>query len=430
MHFILATVGTDGDIFPHIGLGAVLRERGHRVTLAAPETYRNRAQTFDLEFCALVTSEEVRQMLANPDLWHPFRSGWMMARWGGPMIPRQYEALAKLTDQSDCVLIANAGVLAARLVQEKRGVPMASLLLQPGLIPSCTSPPEMPGGVTIPSWLPHPLRRMYWLGVDAAGYAMAVPPLNRARKSLGLAPVRRLFRWWLSPDLVIGLFPSWYGPPQPDWPAQIRLAGFGRFDGAHAKLPDEVEKFCNDGPSPIAFTLGTGMSHAGRFFRAAVAACESMGARALLLTKFKDILPRNVPSGILHCAYAPFRQLLPRCAAVVHHGGIGTTAAALEAGCPQLVLPLAWDQPDNAARINDLGVGLSLGPRHRSSAHLAQTLSQLMRPEVRKRCQVIAQRTAGTDGFEIVADWVEQLRGTARDHGRSSSSPKIECVKL
>ena len=422
MHFILATVGTDGDVFPHIGLGAVLRRRGHRVTLAAPETYRHRAQTFDLEFCPLVSSDEVRQMLADPDLWHPFRSGWMMARWGGPMIPRQYEALAKLADQSDSVLIANAGVLAARLVQEKRGVPMATLLLQPGLIPSCTNPPEMPGGVTIPNWLPHPLRRMYWLGIDAAGYAMVSPPLNRMRRALGLAPVTRLFRWWLSPDLVIGLFPNWYAPPQPDWPAQIRLSGFGRFDGAHAQLPEEVEKFCKDGAPPIAFTLGTGMSHAGRFFRAAVAACESIGARALLLTKFKEILPRNLPSGIRHCAYAPFRQLLPRCSAVVHHGGVGTTAAALEAGSPQLVLPLAWDQPDNAARINDLRVGLSLGPRHRSSRHLAQALSQLMSPEVRQRCQVIAQRSAGADGFEIAADWVEQLRKEEINLGHRKSN--------
>ena len=82
----------------------------------------------------------------------------MMARWGGPMIPRQYEALAALAGQPRSVLVANPGVLAARLVQEKLGVPTASLLLQPGLVPSCTAPPEMPGGLGIPPWLPLPLR--------------------------------------------------------------------------------------------------------------------------------------------------------------------------------------------------------------------------------------------------------------------------------
>src|SRR5687767_14279009 len=102
MHVILATVGTDGDVFPFMGLGAALRARGHRVTLAGPETYRDRARALGMEFCPLATADEVGRMLADPDLWHPFRSGTMMARWGGPMIPRQYEAPAGLAaGQSD-----------------------------------------------------------------------------------------------------------------------------------------------------------------------------------------------------------------------------------------------------------------------------------------------------------------------------------------
>src|SRR5207237_578600 len=147
------------------------------------------------------------------------------------------------------------GVLAARLVREQLGVPTASLLLQPGLLPSSTAPPEMPGGLTIPPWLPRPLRRLYWLAVDAAGYLLVARSLNRVRSGLGLRPVRRVFRWWLSPELVVGLFPAWYAAPQPDWPSQLRLAGFGRFDGARGDLPGGVREFCAAGPPPVAFTL-------------------------------------------------------------------------------------------------------------------------------------------------------------------------------
>jgi len=414
MHVILATVGTDGDVFPHVGLGAALHARGHRVTLAAPETYRARAQALGIEFCALVSVAEVDRMLADPDLWHPFRSGMMMARWGGPMIPRQYEALAALACQTDSVLVANPGVLGARLVQEKLGVPTASLLLQPGLLPSSTAPPEMPGGFTMPAWLPHPLRRFYWLAVDAAGYALVAPSLNRARDGLGLSPVRRVFRWWLSPDLVIGLFPGWYAAPQPDWPPQLRLAGFGRFDGARGELPEDVRRFCEEGPPPIAFTLGSGMTHAAGFFRTAVAACDALGARGLLLTKYPDVTPTRLPPRVRHYAFAPFRQLLPLCGAVVHHGGIGPTAAALEAGCPQLVLPLAWDQPDNAARVAELGVGLALGSRRRSSGHMSHALARLMTLEVGDRCRAIASRAGGENGLERAAMWVEELAGMAK----------------
>ncbi len=417
MHVILATVGTDGDVFPHLGLGAAIKARGHRVTLAAPETYHTRAHAHGLEFCALVSTTEVNQMLANPDLWHPYKSGVMMARWGGPMIPRQFEALAALARQGDSVLVANPGLLAARVVQEKLGLPTASLLLQPGLLPSNTAPPEMPGGLTIPAWLPHPLRRLYWLAVDGAGYALVAPSLNHVRSSLGLSPVRRVFRWWLSPDLVIGLFPSWYAAPQPDWPPQLRLAGFGRFDGTRAELPEAVRNFCQEGSPPIAFTLGTGMTHAAGFFRAALSVCAALGARGLLLTKYASVIPPRLPPGVCHCTFAPFRPLLPLCGAVVHHGGVGTTAAALEAGCPQLVLPLAWDQPDNAARVTRLGVGLALGPRRRTWRQMSNALARLLAPEVRERCRAIASRAADDDGLETAARWVEDLARHDRNVG-------------
>lgn len=413
MHIILATLGTDGDIVPHLGLGAVLRGRGHQITLAAPETYRDRARLLGLEFVPLVTTAEVERMLADPDLWHPLRSGLMMSRWGGSMIHRQYTTLAELAQVPGSVIVANPGVLAARLVQEKLGCPTATLLLQPGLLPSCTSPPKMPGGLNIPRWFPQPLRKLYWMGVDTAGYFLVCPSLNRVRASLGMAPVRWLFRWWLSPDMVIGLFPDWYAAPQPDWPPQLRLAGFSQFDGAQSELPDDIAEFCRVGSPPVAFTLGTGMMHASTFFREAVATCESMGVRGLLLTKFADLIPSQLPSTILHCTFAPFHKLLPHCAAVVHHGGVGTTAAALAAACPQLVLPLAWDQPDNAARVTRLGVGTSLGSWRRTGRHMARALAGLMTPEVRSRCQSVTAQTASQNGLQTAASLVETLGNKA-----------------
>src|SRR5690242_14411420 len=151
------------------------------------------------------------------------------------------------------------------------------------------------------------------------------------------------------------------------------------------------------------------MAHAAGFFRAAVAACGAVGVRGILLTKFPELVPAALPSTICHCAFAPFRQLLPLCGAVAHHGGVGTTAAALEAGCPQLVLPLAWDQPDNAARVKRLGVGLALGARQRGSGDLARALTGLMTPAVRARCREVAMLAAREDGLEVAAEWVEQM---------------------
>jgi rhamnosyltransferase subunit B len=410
MHVVLATVGTDGDVFPYIGLGSKLLDRGHRVSIAAPETYRDHISSRGLEFHSLVTIEDVNRMLSHPDLWHPLRSGPMMARWGGAMIPQQYEVLSNLVRIQNAVLVANPGVLAARLVQEKLNCQLVTLLLQPGLIPSNVAPPEMAGGLTMPTWLPNSLRSMYWRAVDIAGYVLVAPYLNRFRSHLGMPPIRRVFQWWLSPDLVVGLFPASYAAPQADWPPQLRLAGFGRYDGTENKLPEDVLDFCTCGPPPIVFTLGTGMTHATKCFQSAVIACERIGVRGLLLTKYPKLVPRDLPHSIHSCRFASFRKLLPHCAAIVHHGGVGTTAAALDAGCPQLILPMAWDQPDNACRVTKLGVGSALGPRQRCPGSLARALSYLITPEIRDRCQSVASRMQGLDGLEVAADFVEQIR--------------------
>jgi UDP:flavonoid glycosyltransferase YjiC (YdhE family) len=414
MHAILATMGTDGDVFPFVGLGIRLRARGHQVTLAAPEPHRDLAADLGLGFRPLVTAEEAGRMLADPDLWHPLRSGPMMARWGAGLMPRQYELLAALAAAPGSVLVANPGVLAARVVQEKRICPMATLLLQPGLLPSTSAPPEMPAGLTLPRGVPRPVGGLYWAAIDAAGYLLAGVPLNRLRAALGLRPIRRLFRWWLSEELVVGLFPPWYAAPQPDWPIRLRLAGFGRYDGGREdELADDIRSFCRAGPPPIAFTFGTGMTHGSAFFRAAAAACASLGIRGLLLTKYPHQIPTRLPAGVRHCAFAPFRQLLPLCAAVVHHGGIGTTASALAAGIPQVILPLAWDQPDNSRRVQGLGVGIRLGPRQRTAGHLARALSRLTTPEVRACCRAVAERVGEADGLEVAARWVEGLAAPA-----------------
>ncbi|HEV3448769.1 MAG TPA: nucleotide disphospho-sugar-binding domain-containing protein [Gemmataceae bacterium] len=151
------------------------------------------------------------------------------------------------------------------------------------------------------------------------------------------------------------------------------------------------------------------MMHAAEFFREAVEACRTLGARGLFLTKFRKQLPDPLPEFIRRCEFAPFLQLFPRCAAVVHHGGVGTTAKALASGTPQLILPLAWDQPDNAARVKRLGVGDWLKPSRRSSRYLVEALARLVTAPARERCREVARRFGNLDTLEIAANLVEEL---------------------
>jgi len=409
MHAILVSVGTDGDVFPFVGLGIRLRARGHRVTLVANEHYQASALQQGFAFRGLVSNRETNELIGNPDIWHPVKSAIVGARWGRRALQRQYTLLAELVRDEDAVLVAYPPVFAARLVQEKLSRPLASLVVMPWMILSMCAPPAIAGGFHLPRRAPGWVVQLHWRLLEAAANMLIGRHVNRIGRSLDLKPIRRICRWSFSPQLAIGLFPEWYAPPQPDWPAQMQLAGFPLFDGGNeAGLPQDVLDFCRAGHPPVAVTFGSGMMHGAQLFRAAIEACRLLGERGILLTKFGQQLSSPLPPFVHQCDYAPFQKLFPRCSGVVHHGGVGTTAQALAAGIPQLILPMAWDQPDNAMRVKRLGVGHWLLPSS-SGVRMASVLAGLMTPGTRTRCRAVAANFGNGDPFEIAAQWIEKL---------------------
>jgi UDP:flavonoid glycosyltransferase YjiC (YdhE family) len=222
--------------------------------------------------------------------------------------------------------------------------------------------------------------------------------LNQYRAQLNLPPVRHVMgKWCHSPDRVIGLFPAWFAPPQPDWPPQTVLTGFPLFDESDVTpMPAEVARFLDGGTPPIAFTPGSAMLHGRDFFSAAAEACRLIGRRGLLLTRHGEQIPPNLPDGVIHAPFVPFSQALPRCAALVHHGGIGTTAQGMSCGVPQLIMPMSYDQPDNAERVVKLGIAGVLSPRSFKPANVARTLNDLLSSKaVGEACRRVAARFQG-----------------------------------
>jgi UDP:flavonoid glycosyltransferase YjiC (YdhE family) len=164
---------------------------------------------------------------------------------------------------------------------------------------------------------------------------------------------------------------------------------------------------------PLVFTPGTAMAHGRAFFAAAIEAGQRLERPVLLLTRYPEQLPARLPAGIVHRTYIPLGQLLPWAAALIHHGGIGTTAQALAAGIPQLVMPMSHDQPDNAARIERLGVGLRLAPGAFNGRRVAGALRRLLtEPIVARRCRTIAARC---DGDRALAETCQLIEALASD---------------
>jgi len=416
MHAIIASIGTDGDILPFLGLGVALRARGHRVTVVAAGNYHDLVVANGVEFRSLVSAEKMRELLANPDFWHPIKTAVFTARWSRDLMEPEFRLLDSIASEPGSVLITNPAVFGAAMAHEKRGVPLCHVILQPWMIHSAIAPALMPIA-SVPRWAPRFVHSLFYHVMDVVAGVLVGPSLNRLRRSIGLKPMRRILHNWLSHELVIGMFPPWFGPPQKDWPAQIRLAGFPRFDGAvDRKPPVGLPDFLNSHKPTVAFTFGSGMMHASRLFELAARVCESIDCQGVFINR--HFVPERLPARMFDARFIPFRDIFPRCAAVVHHGGVGTTAEALAVGTPQLIVPFGFDQLDNGDRVRRLGMGLHTRSKHRligrggrvrdgDVAELANALRQLLSKEFRERCRRFTKPQE--NALETAASWVEEM---------------------
>lgn len=415
LQVLMATVGSAGDIHPFLALGQALQARGHRVTLACPEPFGPLVAEAGLGFVVMGTRAQYEAVTQEPDLWHPrkgFEVVWRHTRAGLRLLHDHLQSLP--AEALPDVLIAHPLALpAADLCRALRpGLPIVGAWLAPVNLRTVQHP-LMLGPLAVPRWVPLALRRWAWRRIDAVLLdPVTMPDINHERTALGLPPVAHFVEHLQQvPDLSLLLFAPWFGPTQPDWPRPLAEGGFLLYDRpGTAQAPAALQAFMAVGDAPIVFTPGTGHRHAAGYFAAALAAVQALGRRAVFVTGHPEQLPAALPPTVLPLAYASFRMLLPQAAAVVHHGGIGTTAEALRAGVPQLVLPFAHDQFDNALRVRALGVGDALpasrAHARRLQARLARLLADAALPA---RCQAVADRFAAADPLPGLCDAVQAL---------------------
>jgi rhamnosyltransferase subunit B len=398
MNILLLPVGSHGDVHPFVGVGLGLKTRGHAVSLLANETYRPLAERHGFDFAEVGTAADYKRMTDDPLLWHPSKSlraifvDDLMRKY----LPIAYRAIEERYAPGRTVVVGGSLGLAPRIAHEKLGVPLATVHLQPISIHSVVNPPKFPQA-SFPAWSPLWVRRAaYWYAERYVMDGYMAGPVNDFRKTLGLPPVRRIWGTWRhSPQLILGLFPKWFGTA-PDWPAHMQQTGFIRYDQAEAKqLPPDVEAFLNEGEPPVVVSFGSAMRQGRPYFAAAAEACRRLGKRCLILAKGGDQIPPDLPTNCRQFDYAPFSLVFPRAAAVIHHGGIGTTAQALAAGVPQFVMPLAFDQPDNAHNLERLGVARSVLAAKFTADRAAATLEKLLKdPNVPAACDVCREKMA------------------------------------
>ncbi|MFL6696059.1 MAG: glycosyltransferase [Vitreoscilla sp.] len=416
---LLVALGTAGDLYPFLRIARELLARGHRVTLLGLQAHAAAVARAGVPFHGLGTEEEYRATLDHPDVWHP-RKGFGVL-WAGmrERIDALPDYLATLPADEPVVMLAHPLALAgAALARPRRpGMRVVAAWLAPANLRTVHDPMTF-GPLRMPRWMPLAWRHWLWRRVDARIIdPVAVPDINAAHARHGLPPIRHFIDHMQgAADAHLSLFPSWFTPTPPDWPRPLSEGVFPLYDPqAQAPLPPVLARFLADGSPPLILTPGSGNRQARRWLARAVRAAQRLGRRAVLLTPHREQVPEPLPPDILWLPYVALRTLLPHAAALVHHGGIGTTAEALRAGLPQVIVPLAYDQFDNAARVEALGAGVMVaggagGARPRA---LAAALRRSLESEaIRAGCARVAARCAA-DAMHDLAAQVEILLGLA-----------------
>ncbi|HTU93489.1 MAG TPA: glycosyltransferase [Gemmataceae bacterium] len=422
MHVLLVSTGSAGNMLPFIGLGAALRARGHVVTLIASGAGTETACQAGLEVIDL-DDPQARPKLPTTDAATVRKPGFLRTLGSHAVrhMRRVFQLIADRQAAGKTVIVAPGWLFGARIAQEKLGMPLATVYLQPLLFGSVYDTPGLPGWV--PRWIPRLVNALVEHSVDRG----LAPAIDAFRAELGLPPVHRpVLRWWRSPELVIGFFPAWYSAPQPDWPAQTLLGGFPLYDAPATIVSPELEEFLSDGEPPLVFSQAWMIQDAREYFAASVEAAQRLGRRAVLLTAHRQQLPRSLPRSIRHFGFVPLSALLPRAAALVHHGGIGTIGQALAAAVPQLTVPMILDQFDNSRRLYRLGVSANV----RAAAYRPATVARLLRgllesPAVAKRCRRYAALSREDKPFEKACLALEQLNGRRTDKTCASDGNNV-----
>ncbi|WP_328305817.1 glycosyltransferase [Actinomycetospora sp. NBC_00405] len=415
MHVLIMAVGSTGDVAPYTGLGARLRQAGHEVAIAAAASFAGMVTAAELEHRVLPGDPRAAQQSEANRRWQRrgrgVRSGAEMTRLLARHMRELGDGMIAAAEQNtDVVLLSGPAYLGGADVAEGLGLPSAGVFAAPAH-PTREFPPliGLPDLGPTGNWLAG---RAVFAGMSP----ILAPAIRHIRSTLGLAPrsfrravrahdrARWPVRYGVSPLVV----------PRPhDWRPGLEMAGyFWPHHGAWTP-PTTLREFLDAGPPPVAVSFGSMAPRDPQLWSALIAdALRHAGLRGVVQAGWAELEVRE--EHVLTVGDVPHTWLLPRVAALVHHSGAGTTAAALRAGVPTVPVPIAADQHFWAARQVALGVAPA---RLEGKGLTADALAAAIRaavgdPEHRLAAGRLAARLEGEDGATEVVRLLPELAST------------------
>jgi UDP:flavonoid glycosyltransferase YjiC (YdhE family) len=414
---IIAT-GSRGDVQPYVALGKGLLEAGHAVRLVTHLNYEALVTAHGLEYwpvdadvAEIAQGAEMRELLEGGNFLSIMSHMAKQAKHGAIKLT---QAALSASQGMDLLLGGMGGVFAGVSVAEKLKLPFLQAYLVPfsptSAFPSVLLPAQLPW---YPGWLnrlSHHLTRQLMWQAFRAGDASA------RREILGL-PRGSFWGPYTSErttacPVLYGLSPA-VVPPPPDWGDGIQVTGYWFLDSNDGWAPPaELTAFLASGPTPVYVGFGSMSSRKPEeTAELMLQALQRAGQRAILLSGWGGLSSADLPETVLMVDSVPHSWLFPRVAAVVHHGGVGTTAAGLRAGVPSVVIPFFGDQPFWGQRVADLGVGPSPIVRRRLTAdNLAQAIRTAVTDvSMRQRAAELGATIRAEDGIRVAVEAIHSF---------------------
>ncbi len=412
---VLATFGSLGDLHPMIALGLELQRRGHHIKFATMDFFREKIEMVGFEYVPMAPHLDPNDIANAPELVDAHTGTERILREIViANVPPMYDDLLAAVEGAD-ILVSGEIIYAAKSVVEKTGIKWVTTTLAPISLISAHDPPVPP----MATWFEN----LRFLGAGFHGLLYRVIRMSmhrwldeyrKFRLSIGLDPDDDpIFRDKFSKDLHLIMFSRALGAPQPDWPKGAVQTGFCFYDGQadSGQMPDALTEFLDAGEPPIVFTLGSAAVMDPRdFFEESVKAAKILGRRAVILYGIFNKPPAGLSDSIVGFDYAPYSEIFPRAACVVHQAGVGTTGQVLRAGVPHLIIPFAHDQPDNAARCRRSGVAEIIARDDYTAETAAKLLSRILSDDrYRKRAAEIAAIINSEGGTTAACDAIERI---------------------
>lgn len=416
---VVTTWGSYGDVNPYLALGVALRERGHEAVMAMPAIYG--PAITGAGFAHAITEPD-----ADPELDPQLLRRVMHPRHGAeaifrevlmPFLEESHASVMRAAQGAD-LIVSHPAAITTPMVAEQLGVRWLSSVLSPLNFMSAFDP-ILPPPASFIRHVPWSWRLYTAPWIADAGRKVAarwMEPLQRFRESKGLRRVENpLFEGMHSPYGVLAMYSRVFGGPFRDWPARTTITGQLRYDSSFggASLDPELDAFLQAGEPPVVFTLGSSVVMiAEDFWDQSLAAAKQLGVRAVMLAGPVQAprIAAMAPSTVLAVPQAPHSLLFPRASIIVHPCGVGTTGTALFAGVPQLAVPFANDQPDNANRLERLGVARAIYPGEYRTARVVDVLRALQRDSrYAQRARDVGAIVASERGAETACDVIERV---------------------